>query len=299
MILPKSKDTRLIETGPIHCGPSGWTHTQWQGVFYPQIKSKNFHQLEYCSRFFNTIELTSSFFAPLRPELSQLWCKLVKTNPDFQFSARVWRKLTQGDPVEAKDIAAFREGLRPLEEAGRLGAVLMQFPAGFRFNAENRATFINLRRELKHLPLVAEFRHASWMEEDALGMLIDYHVGFCNVDQPEHSRAMPPTAFQTSPVAYIRLEGRSFAQPYQYNTDELAEWTHRIRKASRFAKRTFVIFGNDAGSRSLVNTFQMKHLLGMNDTRAPRELVRRFSRELSSIRPDEPLQEHLFGELAA
>jgi uncharacterized protein YecE (DUF72 family) len=296
MILPNS---RLIETGPIHCGPSGWAHAQWQGIFYPHVKSKDFHQLEYCGRFFNTIELTSSFFAPLRPELSQLWCRQVKSNPSFQFSARVWRKLTQTAQNEAKDIAAFREGLRPIEESGKLGAVLMQFPAGFRFNAENRTSFLNLRRELKHLPLVAEFRHSSWMEEDALRMLIDYHVGFCNVDQPEHSRAMPPTAFQTSPIAYIRLEGRSYDGPYQYTADELAEWTHRIRKASRFAKRTFVVLGNDAGARSLVNTFQMKQLLGMENTRAPRELVRRFPKELSMVQPDQPVQVDLFGELAA
>lgn len=289
----------LPQPGPLHCGPSGWAHSQWQSIFYPATRSKDFHQLEYTSRYFNSVELTSSFFSPLRPEISKLWCHQVKRNRDFQFSVRAWRKLTYESQLEAKDIAAFREGIRPIEEAQKLGAVLLQFPTGFRFTAENRARFVQLRRELKGLPLVAEFRHASWMEEDALAMLIDYHVGFCNIDQPDHSRAMPPTAFMTSPVAYVRLCGRTHSGPYQYSNEELNEWTHRIRKVSRYAKRTFVVFSNDSGARSLVNAFQMKHLLGIEDVRAPRELVRRFPQDLQIIRPDQPLQTGLFDLVAA
>lgn len=289
----------LPQPGPLHCGPSGWAHSQWQNVFYPASRSKDFHQLEYTSQYFNSVELTSSFFAPLRPELSRLWCRQVRNNPDFQFAVRAWRKLTFESNLEAKDIAAFREGIRPIEEAQKLGAVLLQFPTAFRFTPENRARLIHLRRELKGLPLVAEFRHSSWMDEDALAVLIDYHVGFCNIDQPDHSRAMPPTAFLTSPVAYVRLCGRTHTGAYQYSLDELAEWTHRIRKVSRFAKRSFVVFSNDAGARSLVNAFQMKHLLGIEDIRAPRDLVRRFPQELQIARPDQPLQKSLFDTLAA
>jgi uncharacterized protein YecE (DUF72 family) len=285
--------------GPLHCGPSGWAHAQWQGLFYPESRSKDFHQLEYTSRFFNSVELSSSYFAPLKPELSQLWCRQVRNNKNFQFTVRAWRKLTFESQLEAKDIVAFREGIRPIEEAQKLGAVLLQFPTGFRFTPENRARFIQLRRELRNLPLVAEFRHSSWMEEDALAMLIDYHVGFCNIDQPDHSRAMPPTAFLTSPVAYVRLCGRTHSGAYQYSLDELSDWTHRIRKVSRYAKRTFVVLSNDAGARSLVNAFQMKQMLGLEDLRAPRDLVRRFPQELNLVRPDKPLQTGLFDSLAA
>ncbi len=268
-------------------------------MFYPNSKSKDFHQLEYTSRFFNSVELSASYYAPLRPELSKLWCRQVRDNRDFQFSVRLWKKFTAEQLIDAKDMAAFRAGLRPIEDAGKLGTVLMQFPASYRFTPENRAHFVALRRELKHLPLVAEFRHSSWMEEDALALLIDYHVGFCNIDQPEHARAMPPTAFLTGPVAYVRMLGRAQAGPYQYNLDELSEWTHRIRKVSRYAKRTFVVMANDPGARSLVNAFQMKQLLGLTDVRAPRELVRRFSQDLTNVRPDLPLQTDLFGSLAA
>lgn len=295
---------RLPESGPILTGPSGWAHAQWQGLFYPNTQSKNFHQLEFTSRYFDTVEVAASYFSPLRPEISQLWARLVGGNSRFQFSVRTWRQLVQCQHLEAKDVAAFREGIRPLEEAGKLGAVLVQFPASFRYSPETRQRVIELRRALKGLPVVAEFRHVSWMEEDALALLIDYHLGIANLDQSLHARAMPPTAFLTSPVGYVRLCGRNPAgsapgQPYRYSMDELAEWTHRIRKVSRYARRTFVVMANDAGASSLVNGFQMKDLLGLADTRAPRELVRRFQRELGSVHPDQPLQTDLFANLAA
>jgi uncharacterized protein YecE (DUF72 family) len=289
----------LPQTGPLHCGPSGWAHPQWQGLFYPAARSRDFHQLEYAARFFSSIELTSSFFAPLRPELSRLWCYQVRENPEFQFTARAWRRLTYEAAWNAADVAAFRQGIAPLAEAGKLGAVLLQMPSGFRYTRENQEHFLRLRRALSGLPLVAEFRHASWMAEEALALLIDHHVGFCNLDQPDHSRAMPPTAFRTSATAYVRLCGRSFAGPYQYTEEELADWTQRIAKVSRYAKQTFVVFSNATTAHGLVNAFQMKRLLGLGPRRAPRELVRRFGKELSQLQPDKPLQPTLFDTVAA
>lgn len=294
----------LPEPGPILVGPSGWAHEQWQNIFYPNAKSKNFHQLEFTSRFFDTVEVAASYFSPLRPEISQLWTKQVQGNPRFQFALRTWRQLVQSQRLEAKDVAAFREGIRPIEESGKLGAVLIQFPASFRFSAETRQRVIDLRRALKGLPLVAEFRHSSWMEDDALALLIDYHLGFANIDQSPNARAMPPTAFLTSPVGYVRFCGRNPAgsapgAAYRYSLEELADWMHRIRKVNRYSKRTFIVMANDAGASSLVNGFQMKDLLGQGETRAPRELVRRFHRDLSHVRPDQPLQTDLFASLAA
>jgi uncharacterized protein YecE (DUF72 family) len=289
----------IPDSGPLFCGPSGWAHAQWNGLFYPNSKSKDFHQLEFLSRFFNTVELSASFYQPLRPELSQLWARQVRRNPDFRFTARLWKKFSWERQIDSKDVAVFRDGLKPLEDAGVLGALLMQFPANFRFTAENRTFLIALRRAFRGLPLVAELRHSTWMEEDALATLIDYHIGFCNIDQPDHSRAMPPTAFLTSSVGYVRLCGRDAAAPYQYSEEELSEWVHRVRKVHRYSKNTFVVFGNDSGAKSLVNSFQMKHLLGMNEVRAPRELLSRFPRELNRVRPDMPMQVGLFGEKAA
>src|SRR5258706_5638 len=67
---------------------------------------------------------------------------------------------------------------------------------------------IELRRACDEFPLVAEMRNASWTLDEALGTLMDYRVGFCNVDQPSGLRATPPDAIITSPVSYVRLLGR-------------------------------------------------------------------------------------------
>ena len=56
---------------------------------------------------------------------------------------------------------------------------------------------------------MAEMRHGSWMHEEALGTLIDYHVGFANIDQAAYTKAMPPASILTSPIGYVRLHGRN------------------------------------------------------------------------------------------
>jgi len=297
---------KLPEPGTLYTATAGWAHPQWNGLFYPGINRAGVPQLETYARYFNAVEISASWYAPLKPELSRLWARVVSRHNDvqrdFEFSARVWRRLMESPQIEAKDIAAFREGLRPLEEAGRLGAVLMEFPAAFRFEKSSRQRFIELRRALGGLPLVAEFRHRSWMTEEALGTLIDYHVGFANLDQAEHSRAMPPTAFLTSPVGYVSLRGRSplgpQVEPYLYCAEEMDQWAHRIRKVNRFAKKTFVVLANDAGARSLVNAFQMRQILGMGNGRAPKALVERFPMEMAMVRPDQPMQTALFAAAA-
>ncbi len=298
---------KLPEPGILHAGASGWAHSQWQGVFYPGQTRAGVHQLERYAQFFNSVEITASLYGPLKPELSGLWAKLVSAKPDFQFVARAWRNLVEARALDAADVTAFRAGLQPLADKGRLGAVLLEFPANFRYDADNRQRLIALRRALAPFPLVAEFRHDSWMREEALGTLIDFHIGFANLDQAEFTRAMPPTAFLTSPVGYVRLRGRNplgpqsgeKREPYTYCPEQLDQWAHRIRKVNRFAKRTFVMMANDPGARSLVNAFQMRQLLGLGDGRAPKALVERFSRELAWVRPDQPLQTSLFAAQAA
>ena len=163
------------------------------------------------------------------------------------------------------------------------------------YTAENREFFIKLRRAFNEFPLVAEMRHDSWMAEEAIGTFLDYRVGFCNIDQPEYMRAMPPTAFLTSSIGYVRLHGRNprnslgayersapraRQHDYLYSETELEQWAARIEKVGRYADSTFVIFNNDAGAKSMVNALQLQAAMtGMRAT-APRELRRRYPVEL-------------------
>lgn len=270
-------------------GPAGWAYLQWKGVVYP---GAGMHPLESLATQFDVVEINSSFYQPLKPEIVTLWTKKVQVNPRFQFTAKLLQRFTHARIVEHAEVEQFKEGLRPLLRAGKLGALLMQFPWAFRFTAENREFFIRLRRAFHEFPLVAEMRHSSWMAEEAIGTFLDYRVGFCNIDQAESMRAMPPTAFLTSSIGYARLHGRG--RGYLYSEAELAEWAQRIEKIGRYAESTFVVFNNDAGARSVVNALQMQERISGVRAPAPRELRRRYPVELEHFGPQRAEQQFLF-----
>jgi uncharacterized protein YecE (DUF72 family) len=294
----------------ILAGTSGWTHSHWDDAVYPTPRRHGFHRLEYLSRFLDAVEIDATFHHPLRPEVARLWLGKVERNPHFRFTALLGRRFTYDRALDPAAVAAFKEGLRPLHKAGRLGCVVMQFPWSFRFTAENREFLITLRRTFHEFPLVAEMPHDSWLREEALGTMIDYHLGFVNVDQPSHTRAMPPTAYLTSPVGYVRMHGRNplywreeFENPgsrkhrsdYLYGAEEFEEWKPRFERVSAFSTATFVVFTNDARGASVVNAIELKRLVGEASFEAPSRLVQLYPGRLSGYRADAPVQTALFA----
>src|SRR5579863_8098653 len=297
-----------------YVGTAGWSYPHWNGLVYPKVYGSGFHPLEFLSRRFDTVEINSSFYQHLKPEVVRLWMKKVEANPRFQFTAKMHQRFTHSRVLEEAEIAAFADGLRPLLRAKKLGALLMQFPWSFRFTAENKDFFIRLRRAFHEFPLVAEMRHSSWMAEEAIGVFLDYRVGFCNIDQPEYTRAMPPTSYLTSGVGYVRLHGRNpqnsigayertpdnmsarvRQHDYLYSAAELAEWMKRIEHIQRFAERTFVVFNNDAAGKSFVNALQLGAMMTGVRGSAPKELRRRYPVELAPFDPAYAEQQCLFS----
>jgi len=297
----------------LRCGVAGWSYRDWDRSVFPKPRPRAFHPLEYLSRFFDLLEINTSFYAPVRPEVSRAWLHKVRGNPRFRFTAKLARSFTHERRLEAPEVEAFIEGLRPLQEAGRLGCVLMQFPWSFRFTEENREFLIRLRRTFHRFPLAAEFRHSSWLRQEALGLLIDYHIGFCNIDQPQRQSCMPPSATLTTSIGYVRLHGRGYGswfqefeprppaerRDYLYTPEELREWAERIDRISRFAEAVYVVFTNDAAGRSVVNALQMQSLLGVSSGAAPAALVGAWRGQLRDFRPDAARQQTLFLETPA
>ena len=190
-------------------GTAGWSYPHWNGIVYPKSHTGGFHPLETLAKNFNVVEINSSFYQLLKPELVKLWMKKTEVNPRFQFTAKMYQRFTHGRILEDAEVKGFKDGLMPLMRGNKLGAVLMQFPWSFRFTAENREFLIKLRRAFHEFPLVAEMRHSSWLAEEGIGTFLDYRIGFCNIDQPEFTHAMPPTAYLTSGIGYVRLHGRN------------------------------------------------------------------------------------------
>ncbi len=294
----------------LYCGPSGWSYPHWNGVVYPRLKTRGYHPLEDLAGYFDAVEINTTFYQSLRPEISRLWLRKAAHNPKFLFTAKLGRRFTHERVLNAAEIAQFKDGLWPLLVARKLGCVLMQFPWTFRYTEENREHLIAVRRAFHEFPLVAEMRHASWMHEEALGTLIDHHVGFVNIDQAAYTKATTPSALLTSSIGYVRLHGRNpqdwqrefgraagagAAHDYLYSRQELLEWKPRIQEIQQHAAMTFVFANNDVGGKAVVNALQLAALLGDERRLAPADLIARFPSELDDFHGDRPVQSALFA----
>lgn len=294
----------------LHIGTSGWSRPDWTRAVYGKTGHRGWHPLDILSRFTNLAEIDSTFHQPLRPEIARLYAAKAEKRDDFLFTALLGRRFTHDRCLDAEAVSAWRAGLLPLLRAGRLGALVMQFPWAFRFNEENRQHLINLRRAFHDFPIAAEMRHDSWLLDEAVTTLINYHIAFVNPDQPAYFRAMPPGAHLTSGVAVVRLHGRgdpaafqSFdAKPdpgYLYNLDELLEWKPRIERLAANAIRTLVVTTNAAAGASLVNAFQIGEILGHPNLEAPAALIAGYPAELAAFRAPRPVQQILLPARAA
>src|ERR1700691_6661189 len=166
----------------VRIGTAGWSYKDWDGVFYPSgMQRRKQHALEYMARFFDTTEINTSFYGPLKPELAKLWCrKVAAVNPNFLFTAKLYRAFTHSpiavmEPTSAATIrptdddeARTREGLDVLATEGPLGALLIQFPVSFKHTSLNREYLDRLLRQFIESPRVVEVRHNSWNDAATL-----------------------------------------------------------------------------------------------------------------------------------
>ncbi|MCU1343509.1 MAG: hypothetical protein JWN92_2932, partial [Candidatus Acidoferrum typicum] len=157
-------ENRKGGAGTIRIGPAGWSYTDWGRIVYPAPKPRGFHEAAYLAEFFDTIEINTSFYQPVRAEHSRQWIERVSANPRFQFTAKLWQKFTHEADATDEDERAVRAGFDVLRDAGKLGAVLLQFPFSFHRTDENIAYLKNLLKRFADYPLVVEVRHATWNE---------------------------------------------------------------------------------------------------------------------------------------
>src|SRR6202162_2985028 len=194
----------------VRVGPAGWSYADWAGIVYPARKPAGFHEAAYLSEFFDTIEINTSFYQALRPEHCRHWMELVSANPRFVFTAKLWQRFTHDTGAGDEDERAVRAGFDVLRDAGKLGAVLLQFPFSFHRSEENTAYLKKLLKQFADYPLVVEVRHATWNEKAFYAMLHERGVGFCNIDQPVIGRSMKPSDRIPPRVPSLRLHGRRY-----------------------------------------------------------------------------------------
>jgi uncharacterized protein YecE (DUF72 family) len=291
----------------IRIGPAGWSYSDWAGYVYPTPRPKDFHEATYLAQFFDAIEINTSFYQPLNPEHAKQWLNRVSANPRFVFTAKLWRKFTHDPSATPEDESAVRAGFDVLHKAGKLGAVLLQFPFAFHRTAEATAYLSAVLKRFADYPLAVEVRHATWNDPEVFAFLREHHAAFCNIDQPVIGRSLEPSEKVTSPIGYVRLHGRRYdtwfsddpevAQHerynYLYSAKELAPWADRIKTVAEQTRNTFVITNNHYLGKAVVNALELISMLKSSKVQVPDPLRLRYP-QLEAIAANQPEAPTLF-----
>ena len=107
---PSAEQSRPAGGPVVRVGPAGWSYPDWKGYVYPERKAKGFHEAEYLAQFFDTIEINTSFYGPIRPEHARLWLEKVAANARFMFTAKLLQRFTHDLTATTTDEKEVRVG---------------------------------------------------------------------------------------------------------------------------------------------------------------------------------------------
>ena len=265
----------------IYIGTSGWSYPRgegtWTGYFYPRGK---INELEYYSQFFNTVEVNSTFYRPPSPVYVQNWAR--RTPADFLFTVKLWQKFTHpkmyreatGEEavVLQSDVDQFRQGIEPLAEAGKLGALLAQFPPSFRNDEHGRQILAAVVRVFGQYKLAVELRHRSWSDDDTTAQsLRESNVAWVQIDEPRFKSSIAGKLPVTADMAYFRFHGRNSEMwwkgdnetryKYLYSPEEIDELSTKVKSAAGQTQLLFIFFNNHWQGYAPRNAVDMKRVL--------------------------------------
>lgn len=276
----------------IRIGPAGWDYPDWDGIFYPAVRKRSFDALAYIASYFTLVEINSTFYRVPSARVTRRWTERVSDQPHFTFTMKAHQSLTHHDGGGAPaELAPLCRAIDPVAEAGRLGAVLLQFPWSFRFGGEARRHIETRIKELRSYPLALEVRHGSWENPDARSYLDALGITVCGIDQPVIGDSLHP--YQQcigSAGAYFRFHGRNYAHwfardagrdaryDYLYPIEELSPWADVIKRSAGEATTTHVVLNNHFRGQAPANAFEFAFLITGRKLPAPERLRRAFPR---------------------
>ncbi|HET6204055.1 MAG TPA: DUF72 domain-containing protein [Planctomycetota bacterium] len=279
-----------MSAGEVRVGVAGWSYRDWEGVVYPEGKPRGFDPLRYLAGYLDCLEVNSTFYRIPRPATAERWARAVEDRPRFRFTAKVWEGFTHGKKGEAteEDVRAFRAAVEPLRAAGRLGAIVFQFPWHYARCPGNEERIARLALAFESLPRVLEVRHASWVEPEGVERISALGFSLCNIDQPLARSSLRPAARVTGPVGYVRLHGRNYGAwfsreagrdekyDYLYTEEEEDEWVGRARTIAARAEETYVVANNHFRGQAPANALSIRAKLEGGRVAVPPPLLRAF-----------------------
>jgi len=152
-------------------GTAGFFYKDWVGSFYPKQLEKN-QYLGYFSKFFNLVEVNSTFYNLPSEEIVINWYKRVPEG--FRFIVKMWQKITHelNDPELDYRIHEFYSRIRPLKQ--KIFGFLLQFPPRFKFTEKHLEQLNYLVKTIpSEYKYIIELRDNSWYNPDILSNIID------------------------------------------------------------------------------------------------------------------------------
>ncbi len=262
----------------IYIGTCGFAYRDWIGSFYPP-KTKPDEMLGYYARRFAAVEIDATYYGVLDRRTVQ---RMAARTPDgFRFSFKAPKSLTHAldaDEVPSEELARFIESLAPVAASGKLASVLLQFPPAFLPVPRNHDYLKRVTAWLRDVPLVVEFREASWQTRETLELLRALHAGWCNLDMPSLETLPVPSTDATSQVGYVRFHGRNAERwrtgdrvtryAYDYSREELEPWGDRLLAIAERTQATYAFFNNHARGSAARDATTLENLL---EARCPGE----------------------------
>lgn len=291
-------------------GTSSWTDPTLvkDGHFYPTEARTAEARLRYYATQFPLVEVDSTYYFPPSERNAVLWIE--RTPPDFTFNVKAYSLLTNHptkldslykdlreelpedlvskrnlyreqlpDAVVEEVWQRFHDALMPLHSAGKLGAVLFQFPQWFVIGRRSKDYILECAERLTDFRIAVEFRHASWLSEgnreETLSFLQEHDLPFVCVDMPQgFESSIPPIAAATArDLSMVRFHGRNTSAwntksdtaserfRYEYRQEELIEWAPKIRELAEATRETHVLMNNCYRDFAVNNARQLGALL--------------------------------------
>jgi len=286
--------------GTLRVGTASWTDkTLLASGWYPPEVDTAEKRLEYYASRFPLVEVDATYYTPPNERNSTLW--VARTPSHFTFNVKAFSLLTQHPTRVAalyKDLRPdtdkrnvylsdldektvdsvwerFLSALVPLHEAGKLGALLFQFPQWFPIGRSNKEYLLQCKERAAPMRICVEFRNATWMSGDnaaeTLDFLTSYGVPYVCVDMPQgYPSSIPPVLAATADLAVVRFHGHSDRWDsrdiyerfgYRYDERELREWAPKIAALAEQASATHVLMNNCYRDYAQVNARQLADLL--------------------------------------
>jgi uncharacterized protein YecE (DUF72 family) len=258
--------------------------------------------------------VNSTFYGQPRADVSRAWAE--RTPRGFEFSVKLFQKFTHPgmfkervvkslpenarDEAEAiaalarpnqADLDEFRRGIDPLASAGKLGALLAQFPASFKDSPESRESLTTLLRAFHEYPVAVELRHKSWSDAiaETLTLLNAFGAAWVQIDEPKFRFSIRQNYLpNVEGFYYMRLHGRNAATwwrheksddryDYLYSAEELKEFSETAGAAKRLVKKLYLYLNNHFSAKSVANAAMIKRQLDEPiDGEYPPEFLERY-----------------------